>query len=88
MILLGLAVAGLMLLAISPLVIGVTMMKIEEYKSGVVQNEANSVWGVLPWLTMGALAVFGPYIKLLVWLIALAILHDLFVIFNKPRTHR
>ena len=84
-ILVGLAMAGLTLLAISPLVIGVTMMTIEEWQTGEVQSEANSVWGVLPWLTIVTLAVFVPLIKVIGSLIALATLHDLVLIFKEAR---
>ena len=47
--------------ALSPLLIGLAGMAVNESITGITQNESNSVWGVLPWLTIatGAIAIGG-----------------------------
>ena len=46
-------------LALAPLLIGLVMMTIEEVVTGKNVGEHNSVWGVLPWLTIGTMVIFG-----------------------------
>lgn len=50
----------MLLAAFSPLVLGLGMMALEESRTGITQNEGNSVWGVLPWLSMFTMAIFLP----------------------------
>ena len=46
--------------AFSPAILGIGMMALEEASTGVTQNEGNSVWGVLPWLSMFTMVIFLP----------------------------
>ena len=46
-------------LALAPLLIGLVMMTIEEVLTGKNVGEHNSIWGVLPWLTIGTMVIFG-----------------------------
>ncbi|GEM_PF-7129307 len=53
--------------ALSPLLIGLAGMAVNESITGITQNESNSVWGVLPWLTIatGAIAIGAvPFVLL------------------------
>ena len=77
---------GLMLLAaFSPAVLGLGMMALEESRTGVAQNEGNSVWGVLPWLSMFTMAIFLPAAALTVLVSVLVMVRDVVVL---SRGHR
>lgn len=54
------SIVMMILAAFSPAVIGIGMMELEESRTGVTQNEGNSVWGVLPWLSMFTMVIFLP----------------------------
>ena len=55
-----LALGMMLLAAFSPAVLGLGMMALEESRTGIAQNEGNSVWGVLPWLSMFTMVIFLP----------------------------
>jgi hypothetical protein len=59
LLIIGIILGVLVALAFSPLLLGLVMMAIEEAITGKNVGEHNSVWGVLPWLTIGTLVIFG-----------------------------
>ena len=72
---------GMMLLAaFSPLVLGLGMMALEESRTGITQNEGNSVWGVLPWLSMFTMAIFLPAAALTTLVSVLVMVRDAVVL--------
>ena len=72
---------GMMLLAaFSPLVLGLGMMALEESRTGITQNEGNSVWGVLPWLSMFTMAIFLPAASLTTLVSVLVMVRDAVVL--------
>ena len=54
------AIVMMVVAAFSPAIFGLTMMALEEARTGAAQNEGNSVWGVLPWLSMFTMVIFLP----------------------------
>jgi len=70
----------LVALALSPLLIGVGLMSLQEFFTGHAQHEGNSALGVLPWLTIVTLAIFGPAVTFLFNLSLLAIVYDIIVL--------
>ena len=54
------AIVMMVISAFSPAIFGLTMMALEEARTDVTQNEGNSVWGVLPWLSMFTMVIFLP----------------------------
>lgn len=67
-------------LALAPLLIGLVMMAIEEAVTGKNVGEHNSIWGVLPWLTMGTIVIFGGPTLIAFKLTLLVLLYDTVVI--------
>ena len=55
-----LAIFMMLLTAFAPAIIGISMMALEESRTGIAQNEGNSVWGVVPWLSMFTMVIFLP----------------------------
>lgn len=55
-----LAIFMMLLTAFSPAIIGIGLMALEEARTGIAQNEGNSVWGVVPWLSMFTMVIFLP----------------------------
>ncbi|MGB1076258.1 MAG: hypothetical protein ACPGYK_08725 [Flavobacteriales bacterium] len=60
LIVIFIAIVMMVAAAFSPAIFGLTMMALEEAHTGVAQNEGNSVWGVLPWLSMFTMVIFLP----------------------------
>lgn len=77
-----LALVLMLLAAFSPAVLGIGMMALEESRTGVVQNEGNSVWGVLPWLSMFTMAIFLPAVGLTVLVTVLVMVRDAVVLWR------
>jgi apolipoprotein N-acyltransferase len=77
--------AVLLALALAPLLIGLLGMKLDELSTGVTQSEANSVWGVLPWMAMFTVAAFWPFVTLLFNLTMACIVHDIITLFRQKR---
>ena len=67
-------------LSFAPLLIGLGMMAIEESVTGRNVGEHNSVWGVLPWLTIGTMAIFGGPTLIFLKVVLLGLLHDVVVV--------
>lgn len=63
-------------LALAPLLIGMVMMTIEEVLTGKNVGEHNSIWGVLPWLTIGTMVIFGGPTLIAFKLTLLVLVHD------------
>ena len=63
-------------LALAPLLIGLVMMTIEEVLTGKNVGEHNSIWGVLPWLTIGTMVIFGGPTLIAFKLTLLVLVHD------------
>lgn len=61
-----LALLATFLFGASPLIIGLIGMELESSSTGITANESNSVFGVLPWLTMGTMAIAAPIAALIV----------------------
>ena len=59
LLIIGIVLGILAALALAPLLLGMVMMTIEEAATGKNVGEHNSVWGVLPWLTIGTMVIFG-----------------------------
>jgi uncharacterized BrkB/YihY/UPF0761 family membrane protein len=76
---------GLLALALAPLLIGLLGMKLDELSTGVIQSEANSVWGVLPWMTIITMAAFWPFVTWLFNLTMVCIVHDVIALFRQKR---
>lgn len=70
----------MLLAAFSPLVLGLGMMALEESRTGITQNEGNSVWGVLPWLSMFTMAIFLPAAALTALVSVLVMVRDAVVL--------
>ena len=75
----------LAVVAFSPLILGLAMMHLEESRTGIPQNEGNSTWGVLPWLSIGTLAVCLPIAGLIVVAVAAMVLHDIIACLRYPQ---
>ena len=60
LLVIALSIGMMLLAAFSPAVLGLGMMALEEARTGLTQNEGNSVWGVLPWLSMFTMVIFLP----------------------------
>lgn len=73
----------LALLAFSPLLLGLLLMSIEEFLTGRSVGENNSAFGVLPWLTLYTLAIFGSIFLLLLKLTLIVLVHDAIALFRK-----
>lgn len=67
-------------LALSPLLLGVALMRIEEILTGINIGENNSALGVLPWFTIVTIAFFGPAFAVVFNLTMLAMLYDVLVL--------
>ena len=67
-------------LALAPLLIGLVMMTIEEVLTGKNVGEHNSIWGVLPWLTIGTMVIFGGPTLIAFKLTLLVLVYDGIVI--------
>jgi TRAP-type mannitol/chloroaromatic compound transport system permease small subunit len=67
-------------LALAPLLIGMVMMTIEEVLTGKNVGEHNSIWGVLPWLTIGTMVIFGGPTLIAFKLTLLVLVYDGIVI--------
>lgn len=67
-------------LAFAPLLLGIVMMTIEEILTGKNVGEHNSVWGVLPWLTIGTMAIFGGPTLIFFKVVLVGLFHDKVVI--------
>jgi hypothetical protein len=67
----------LLALAMSPALIGVGLMSLQEIATGTPQHEGNNVLGVLPWFTIFTMAIFGPGLTLLFNLTLLGIVYDI-----------
>lgn len=78
----------LVVFALSPLLIGVVGMKLEELRTGVTQSEANNALGVLPWFAMFTIAAFWPMITLLFNLTMVCIAHDVIALLRQRRSRR
>ena len=74
---------GLVVMALSPALLGVGMMALEEARTGVPQHEGNNVWGVLPWLTMFTAAICIPAAGIALLLMVIGVVHDLVAILLK-----
>jgi len=72
----GIVLGVLAALALSPLLLGMVMMTIEEATTGKNVGEHNSVWGVLPWLTMGTMVIFGGPLLIVLKLMLLGLFYD------------
>ena len=60
LIVIFIAIVMMVVAAFSPAIFGLAMMALEEARTGVAQNEGNSVWSVLPWLSMFTMVIFLP----------------------------
>ena len=80
-----LALGMMLLAAFSPAVLGIGMMALEESRTGVTQNEGNSIWGVLPWLSMFTMSIFLPAAALTVLVSVLVMVRDALVLWRAPR---
>ena len=76
LLVIALAIGMMLLAAFSPAVLGLGMMALEESRTGIAQNEGNSVWGVLPWLSMFTMVIFLPAAALTMLVSILIILRD------------
>lgn len=80
LLVIALAIGMMLLAAFSPAVLGLGMMALEESRTGIAQNEGNSVWGVLPWLSMFTMAIFLPAAALTMLVTILIIVRDAVVL--------
>ena len=71
-------------LALAPLLIGLVMMTIEEVLTGKNVGEHNSIWGVLPWLTIGTMVIFGGPTLIAFKLTLLVLVYDGIVMAVRP----
>ena len=78
----------LILLAFSPLALGLAMMNLEEITTGKNVGEHNSVWGVLPWLSIGTMMIFLSLALILLILTLVGILHDAIVLIKRFKADR
>ena len=76
LLIIGIVLGILVALALAPLLLGLGMMAIEEAVTGKNVGEHNSVWGVLPWLTMGTLVIFGGPALIVLKLTLLGLFYD------------
>lgn len=67
-------------LSFAPLLIGLGMMAIEEAVTGKNVGEHNSVWGVLPWLSIGTMVIFGAPTLIFLKVVLVGLLHDIVVV--------
>ena len=84
----GIVLGILAALAFSPLLLGMVMMTIEEAATGKNVGEHNSVWGVLPWLTMGTMVIFGGPALIVLKLTMLGLFYDAIFIALERRSAR
>jgi len=80
LLIIGIVLGVLIVLALAPLLLGLGMMAIEEAVTGKNVGEHNSVWGVLPWLTMGTLVFFGGPALIVLKLTLLGLFYDVIFI--------
>ena len=76
LLIIGIVLGVLAALALAPLLLGLVMMAIEEAVTGKNVGEHNSVWGVLPWLTMGTMVIFGGPALIVLKLTLLGLFYD------------
>ena len=76
------AIVMMVISAFSPAIFGLTMMALEEARTGVTQNEGNSVWGVLPWLSMFTMVIFLPAAALTALVSVLVMVRDAAVLWR------
>ena len=76
LLIIGIVLGVLIALALAPLLLGLGMMAIEEAVTGKNVGEHNSVWGVLPWLTMGTMVIFGGPALIVLKLTLLGLCYD------------
>lgn len=74
------AIVMMVIAAFSPAIFGIGMMALEEARTGVTQNEGNSVWGVLPWLSMFTMVIFLPAAAITVAVSFILIIRDAVVL--------
>lgn len=67
-------------LSFAALLIGLGMMAIEEAVTGKNVGEHNSVWGVLPWLSIGTMVIFGAPTLIVLKLTLLGLCYDVIFI--------
>lgn len=84
LLVIALSIGMMLLAAISPAVLGLGMMALEESRTGVAQNEGNSVWGVLPWLSMFTMVIFLPAAALTALVSVLVMVRDAAVLRRAP----
>ena len=61
-------------------------MTLEEITTGKNVGEHNSVWGVLPWFSIGTMVIFLPPPLILQKITVLGILHDVIVLIKRFKT--
>ena len=88
LLIIGIVLGILAVLALAPLLLGMVMMTIEEAATGKNVGEHNSVWGVLPWLTMGTMVIFGGPLLIVLKLTLLGLFYDAIFIALKRRGAR
>ena len=86
LLVIGIVLGILAALAFSPLLLGMVMMTIEEAATGKNVGEHNSVWGVLPWLTIGTMVIFGGPLLILLKLTLLGLFYDaIFIVLKRKK---
>ncbi len=82
------AMVLLVICAFGPLLLGVGMMSLIENATGQSQHEGNSIWGVLPWLSMFTMVIFLPAAALLGTVSVALVIRDAFVLWIKAEHHQ
>lgn len=86
LLVIGIVLGILAALAFSPLLLGMVMMTIEEAATGKNVGEHNSVWGVLPWLTIGTMVIFGGPLLIVLKLTLLGLFYDaIFIVLKRKK---